>query len=100
MNPTYLKHKNAPDWHYHMWTEVLSKDPNMYPFTPKDPNEVVEVEEEALVPEVIYKAKHLYAGEFDILKIVEGEEDEIVDRIKGKDAAHARVAELNAELEE
>lgn len=88
-------------WH---WTPELAKDPNMrevYVEKGKKPQAVLasEVDEDQTV--TLYSARATSFGEYDILKITpaEGEDEdaieEVVDHITGKEAALARVEELN-----
>ena len=88
-------------WH---WTPELAKDPNMrevYVEKGKKPQAVLasEVDEDQAI--TLYSARATSFGEYDILKITpaEGEDEdaieEVVDHITGKEAALARVEELN-----
>ena len=80
-------------WH---WTAELAKDPNMQEVYTESgtidvPGNI------AKVIRVIYWAKSSDEfGKFDIIKTIEGGDDEVIDTITGKEAAMARADELNS----
>ena len=81
-------------WH---WTAELAKDPNMQEIHTGDTGEVIGSKKVSSTPQVTYWAKSSDDfGKFDIIKTVEGEDDEVIDKIIGKEAAMARADELNS----
>jgi len=89
-------------WH---WTPELEKDPRMREVFPEKTKKkaaaIAAMTEEEKKAQILYQARSTSFGEFDIVKITPpiDEEDEaveeVIDHITGKEAALARVEELN-----
>jgi len=90
----YLHKAGDPPTRYHVWEAELSKRPDMFDFVPEAPHEEQLGKEKVAEPKALYWPRHTSFGEFDIFC---GDNETVIEHIKGKAAAAARCAELNGD---
>jgi hypothetical protein len=94
--PRFLHKAGDPPTRYHVWELELSKRPDMFPFVPEAAHEEQLKKEVVVEPKTLYWPRSVAWGEYDIFH---GDNETVVEHIKGKAAAAARCAELNGGIE-
>jgi hypothetical protein len=93
--PRFLHKAGDPPTRYHVWELELSKRPDMFLFVPEAPHAEQLVNEIVVELKTLYWPKHTSFGEFDIFH---GDNETVIEHIKGKAAAAARCSELNGDI--